>query len=170
MSEGRRRGGDSIPRVVWILKGLLAFHFLGNRQNRSKAPVRVRIAYAGLGCGKAPEDRLSGDTTTKYNALVFSLELLGRDGQLADFCRRWNVRELSLFGSALRDDFRVDSDVDVLVSFHPEAGWSLLDLVAMQEELEALVGRHVDLVEQEALRNPYRRAAILNSRRVLYAA
>jgi predicted nucleotidyltransferase len=103
-------------------------------------------------------------------AAMFSIENLGPDGQLADFCRKWRVRELSLFGSAVRDDFRADSDVDVLVSFEPTAGWSLLDLVAMQEELEAMVGRHVDLVEQEALRNPYRRAAILNSKRVLYAA
>ena len=103
-------------------------------------------------------------------ARMFSLECLGRDGRLADFCRRWKARELSLFGSALRDDFRADSDVDVLVSFDPAADWSLLDLVAMQEELGTLVGRHVDLVEQEALRNPYRRAAILSSKRVLYAA
>ncbi len=101
---------------------------------------------------------------------MFSIENLGPDGQLADLCRKWRVRELSLFGSALRDDFRAGSDVDVLVSFEPGADWSLLDLVAMQEELAALVGRHVDLVEQEALRNPYRRAAILNSKRVLYAA
>jgi predicted nucleotidyltransferase len=101
---------------------------------------------------------------------VFSVQNLGPDGQLVDFCRKWRVRELSLFGSALRDDFRADSDVDLLVSFEPGADWSLLDVVVMQEELSALVGREVDLVEQEALRNPYRRAAILNSKRVLYAA
>jgi uncharacterized protein len=101
---------------------------------------------------------------------MFSIEDLAASGQLADFCRRWRVRELSLFGSAFGEHFRADSDVDVLVSFGPNAGWSLLDLVTMQEELEALVGRHVDLVEQEALRNPYRRATILNSKRVLYAA
>ncbi len=103
-------------------------------------------------------------------AAMLSIETLGESGKLGDFCRKWQVRELSLFGSALREDFRDDSDVDVLVSFEPHAAWSLLDLVTMQEELEALVGRHVDLVEQEALRNPYRRAAILNSKRVLYAA
>jgi hypothetical protein len=101
---------------------------------------------------------------------MFSVESLTRDGRLADLCRKWKVRELSLFGSALRDDFRPDSDVDVLVSFDPGADWSLLDLVSMQEELAALAGRGVDLVEREALRNPYRRAAILTSTRVLYAA
>ncbi len=101
---------------------------------------------------------------------MFSVQDLQLDRRLADFCQKWRVRELSLFGSALRDDFGADSDVDVLVSFEPRADWSLLDLVVMKEELSALLGRDVDLVEQEALRNPYRRAAILNSKRVLYAA
>ncbi len=101
---------------------------------------------------------------------MFSIDETELRGRLTDFCRKWRVRELSLFGSALREDFRADSDLDVLVSFDSGAGWSLLDLVTMQEELEALVGRQVDLVEQEALRNPYRRAAILSSKRVLYAA
>ncbi len=101
---------------------------------------------------------------------MFSVDDFGSRGRLSDFCRKWRVRELSLFGSALRDDFRADSDLDVLVSFEPNAGWSLFDLVTMQDELEVLAGRHVDLVEQEALRNPYRRAAIVSSKRVLYAA
>ena len=95
---------------------------------------------------------------------------LERDGKLADFCHKWKVRELSVFGSALRDDFGPDSDVDVLVSFDAAAEWSLLDLVLMRDELSAIVGRDVDLIEQEALKNPYRRAAILKTKRVLYAA
>jgi predicted nucleotidyltransferase len=70
----------------------------------------------------------------------------------------------------MRDDFRADSDVDVLVTFTPGATWSLLDLVAMQDELAALLGRPVDLVEEAALRNPYRRSAIRRSKHVLYAA
>lgn len=98
------------------------------------------------------------------------VDALERGGTLAEFCRKWRVRELSVFGSVLRDDFRPDSDVDVLVSFEPAADWSLLDFVMMREELAGLVGRDVDLVEQEALKNPYRRAAILKSKRVLYAA
>jgi uncharacterized protein len=101
---------------------------------------------------------------------MFSVQDLQPDRRLADFCQKWRVRELSLFGSVLRDDFRSDSDVDVLVSFESRADWSLLDLVVMKEELSTLLGREVDLIEQEALRNPYRRAAILNSKRVLYAA
>ena len=74
--------------------------------------------------------------------------------RLGDFCRKWKVVELSFFGSVLRDDFRPDSDVDVLVSFEPEAGWTLLDLVSMQREIAEVLGRSVDLVEEAALRNP----------------
>ncbi len=86
------------------------------------------------------------------------------------FCQRWRVVELAVFGSVLREDFRPDSDVDVLVSFEPNAHWSLFDLVTMQDELEALFGRPVDLVEKEGLRNPFRRHAILSSQEVLYEA
>ena len=92
------------------------------------------------------------------------------DGTVAEFCRRWEIREFSLFGSVLRDDFRPESDIDVVVSFQRDAAWSLLDLATMQEELSGILGRPVDLIEAEALRNPYRRAAILGSRQVVYAA
>jgi len=92
------------------------------------------------------------------------------DRSLAEFCRRWSIREFSFFGSVLRDDFRPDSDVDVVVSFEGGAAWSLFDLVTMQRELAGILGRHVDLVEEDALRNPYRRAAILSSKQVVYAA
>ena len=91
-------------------------------------------------------------------------------GKIADFCRRWRVVELSLFGSVLRGDFSGDSDVDVLVSFSPQAPWSAFDLVEMREELEILFARPVDLVERAALRNPFRREAILRGRKVVYAA
>ena len=90
--------------------------------------------------------------------------------RLADFCRRWKVTELSFFGSVMRDDFRPDSDVDVLVTFDSNADWSVFDLVTMQDELAVLLGRKVDLLEEAALRNPYRRSTILQSKHVLYAA
>jgi len=86
------------------------------------------------------------------------------------FCRKWKVRELSLFGSVLREDFRPDSDVDVLVEFEPDHGWSLYDLLDMEEELNGLVGRRVDLVTKGGLRNPIRRQEILRTRQVVYAA
>jgi predicted nucleotidyltransferase len=89
--------------------------------------------------------------------------------QLAAFCRKWKVKELSIFGSVLRADFRDDSDMDVLVETLPESelGWDWLD---MQNELASLFGRQVDLVFKDGLRNPYRREEILRTRQVLYAA
>ena len=86
------------------------------------------------------------------------------------FCRKWQVAELSLFGSALSDQFRPDSDVDILVTFAPDAGWSLMDWADMVDELEEIFGRPVDLVEKQGLRNPFRRKAILDSAQVIHAA
>ena len=90
--------------------------------------------------------------------------------KISDFCRRWHVVEFSLFGSAVREDFKPDSDVDVLVSFEENAPISLFDMAQMQIELEDLFDRPVDLVEKEGLRNPYRRESILSSAQVLYVA
>ncbi len=90
--------------------------------------------------------------------------------EIEAFCRKWKIKELSLFGSVLRDDFRPDSDIDVLVSFEPDAPWDLFHLVDMRDELMALFGRDVDLVEKEGLRNPFRRRTILDTREVIYAA
>ena len=86
------------------------------------------------------------------------------------FCRKWKIARFSLFGSVLREDFGPDSDVDVLVSFQADSTWDLLDLVDMRDELTALFGRNVDLVEEEGLRNPFRRSSILSTRQVIYAA
>ena len=90
--------------------------------------------------------------------------------KIADFCRRWKIREFALFGSIVRDDFSAKSDVDVLVTFALDCGWGLYDLMDMQDELKTMFGRKVDLVEKEGLRNPFRRKAILNEARVIYAA
>lgn len=95
------------------------------------------------------------------------------DGALREFCGRWKVTELALFGSALRDDFSADSDIDLLVTFGSDSDWSLLDYVTMQDELGALLGRKVDLVTRrsiEASENPIRRRNILESARVFYPA
>ena len=86
--------------------------------------------------------------------------------KIAAFCRRWRIAELALFGSVLRDDFRPDSDVDVLVSFAPGADWSLFDHALMAEELSAIVGRKVDLITPRAIErsaNWIRRKAILET-------
>jgi len=90
--------------------------------------------------------------------------------QIAEFCRKWGIKELSLFGSALGEDFRPDSDVDLLVTFEDHDRWDLWDLIHMQRELEATFRRKVDLVEKKAVKNPFRRHHILTTRRVLYAA
>lgn len=90
--------------------------------------------------------------------------------RIIGFCRRWKIRELSLFGSVLRDDFRPDSDVDVLVSFEPDTPWSLWDFIDMRDELCEMLDRNVDLIEKSALRNPFRRHEILTTRQVVYAA
>ena len=90
--------------------------------------------------------------------------------KIAEFCKRWSITEFSVFGSVLRDDFRPDSDIDVLVSIDPKAHIGLLDIAQMQIELEDLFKRPVDLVEKEGLRNPYRRRGILRTAQVIYAA
>ncbi len=93
--------------------------------------------------------------------------------RLAEFCGRWKISELALFGSVLRPDFRPDSDVDFLVTFADDAQWSLLDHVRMQDELSRLLDRPVDLISRKGIersRNYIRREAILGTAEVIYAA
>ncbi len=92
---------------------------------------------------------------------------------LEAFCRRWRIQELSIFGSALREDFRPGSDVDVLVVFEPGATWSFRDWLQMIRELEAIFGRKVDLVERrlvEQSKNYIRRKHILSHLERVYVA
>jgi predicted nucleotidyltransferase len=92
---------------------------------------------------------------------------------IEEFCRRWNVARLELFGSVLREDFRPDSDVDFLVTFAPGSRRSLFDLVTMETQLAEIVGRKVDLVSRrgvEQSRNWLRRKKILESAELFYAA
>ena len=89
------------------------------------------------------------------------------------FCKKWKITEFALFGSVLREDFRPDSDVDVLVTFSPDSDWGIEHLLDMKEELEALFGRAVDLVEKrlvEESRNYIRRKHILSHMEAVYAA
>lgn len=103
----------------------------------------------------------------KYHGLDISKE------KIAAFCQRWRITEFSLFGSVLRDDFHPDSDVDVLVTFVPDSTRRFDDLLNMKEELEALFGRPVDLVEKrlvECSENYLRRKHILNHLQTIYVA
>ncbi len=93
------------------------------------------------------------------------------DAAIEAFCRRWKITQIELFGSALREDFRPDSDVDLLVTFEPDSGTSLFDLVEMQDEMAKIIGRPVDLHERagvERSRNPFRRHSILTTAKVVY--
>ena len=100
------------------------------------------------------------------------LRLPVEEALLADYCRRWKITRLELFGSA-RLDLASARDFDLLVSFGRDAHWSLLDHAEMQAELSALLGRPVDLVTRrsiEASQNPIRRASILENPLEVYAA
>ena len=90
--------------------------------------------------------------------------------KIASFCLQWKIVEFAVFGSVLRDDFRPDSDVDVLVTFGPGGSITFDNRVDMLDELKAIFGREVDLVEKKAIDNPFRRHSILTTKEVLYAA
>jgi predicted nucleotidyltransferase len=113
------------------------------------------------------EDRTMTDNAASVHGLPVS-----RD-RIAEFCRRWSIVEMSLFGSALREDFWPESDVDLLASFAPGVSWGLDDLLTMKEELEEIFGRPVDLVERrlvETSENYIRREHILSHLEPLYVA
>jgi len=86
------------------------------------------------------------------------------------FCKKWKVKEFSLFGSVLTDEFRPDSDVDVLVDLRPGHGLTLYDWLDMIEELKEIFGRKVDLVAKRGLKNPFRRREILRTAEAVYAS
>ncbi|MBI4965244.1 MAG: nucleotidyltransferase domain-containing protein [Desulfomonile tiedjei] len=93
--------------------------------------------------------------------------------KIAEFCARWEVVEFALFGSVLTDDFGPESDIDVLVTFSPDAKRTLFDMVDMKDELEAIFGRKVDLLSRrgvESSRNPHRREAILSSAEIIHVS
>lgn len=87
--------------------------------------------------------------------------------EIIEFCQKYPIRKLSLFGSVLRDDFRPDSDVDVLVEFEPGARISYFDLAGMQIELEQILGRPVDIGTPDML-SKYIRKHVLEGAQVIY--
>ncbi len=105
--------------------------------------------------------------------MIAAVKIQLPEAEIERFCQRWKISELALFGSVLREDFRPDSDVDVLVTFSPDARWSLFDMVRMERDLEAILGRPVDLVERKAVEsseNYIRRKHILSSLVPVYVA
>jgi predicted nucleotidyltransferase len=102
-----------------------------------------------------------------YHGLEISRE------RIADFCHRWKITEFALFDSVLRNEFRPDSDIDVLVAFAPDTSWRFYDLLNMKEELETMFGCSVDLIEKrlvESSENYIRRRHILNHMETIYVA
>lgn len=92
---------------------------------------------------------------------------------VAELCRKWRIVKLEVFGSILRDDFRPDSDIDLLATFEPHVRWSAFRLHQAEREFEQLFGRRVELISRRALErseNNIRRAAILKHTETLYAA
>lgn len=90
-----------------------------------------------------------------------------------EFCQKWKIRSLEVFGSILRDDFRPESDIDFLVVHEPGADWDLFDHFRMEDELAEIVGRRVDLLDREVVetsRNRFRKRDILSTVEAVYAA
>jgi hypothetical protein len=146
--------------IALYLRTIEIFHFVA----KLKTALTVSI-----GC----------DAMQPENTLEFippsSIQVKGHpiSNKIAEFCQRWKIDELALFGSALRDDFRSDSDIDLLVTFAPDAKKGLFELAQMQTELENLFGRDVDLVSKRAIersQNWIRRQNILETAQVIYVA
>jgi uncharacterized protein len=96
-----------------------------------------------------------------------------RKKEIEEFCREWNVKEFQVFGSVTTDHFRPDSDIDIVVDFPPGSHHTLIQLAQMEEELERIFGRHIDLVTRQAVeqsRNHIRRKSILASMEKVYVA
>lgn len=110
------------------------------------------------------------NTENRSDVAILRLPVHIDERRLREICQTWHITQLSLFGSVLREDFSPDSDIDVLLTFDPANHWSLFDLVDLQENLQQILGRKVDLVEQKAIRNPYRRESIMATRKIIYEA
>ncbi|MBW4538746.1 MAG: nucleotidyltransferase family protein [Myxacorys chilensis ATA2-1-KO14] len=102
---------------------------------------------------------------------MLTLNIQLPEDKLVEFCQRWKISEFGLFGSVLRDDFCPDSDIDILVTFAPDAKRGLMALAKMKYELEDLLGREVDLVSKHAIETSHnwiRRKEILETAQVIY--
>jgi len=105
-----------------------------------------------------------------------TIEKLQKNGIFLEYkditvlCEKYGIKELSIFGSSIRDDFNQNSDVDILVSFRKESEITLFDIMDLEKEFSQILKREVDIVEKEALKNPIRKKRILSTREIIYAA
>ncbi|MCY6491571.1 nucleotidyltransferase family protein [Leptolyngbya sp. GGD] len=112
---------------------------------------------------------MSLEQTIDLNQILHDRLKVSQDA-IAQFCQKWKIVEFALFGSVLRDDFRDDSDLDVLVVFEEPRDLSLSAWLDIREEISVLFGRKVDLIQKKLLKNPYSKAEILRTHRVIYAS
>ncbi len=140
----------------------------------SPAPIRCSSAYKAQVISVPPMKRdLKDMHNNRYVRMSKKPHIDLPKAKIAEFCKKWKIREFSLFGSVLREDFRPDSDIDVLVTFSEDAKHTLFDLVHMENELKQILGRDVDIVSRrgiESSRNYIRRNAIIHSAEAVYAA
>ncbi|MCY7374840.1 MAG: nucleotidyltransferase domain-containing protein [Pyrinomonadaceae bacterium] len=90
--------------------------------------------------------------------------------RIGRLCRKYGIARFEIFGSALRDDFGADSDVDCLINFTEDDGNYFERYFDFKDELEKLFGRKVDLVVEKAIRNPYFKQDVNETKQVIYAA
>lgn len=135
-----------------------------------------RIAEGGSGISRdnsRPRKTSSPPLRTRYPASMATLQRLPVDQEILDFfCRRWKISSLELFGSTLVDSSRA-RDIDLLVTFSPDAEWGLFDHAHMEDELSGILGKKVDLVSRRAIErsaNSLRRNSILGSAIPVYVA
>ena len=83
---------------------------------------------------------------------------------------KYNIKEISIFGSSIRDDFNDNSDIDLLIEFKNSENISLFDILDIQDYFCKLTNRKIDIVEPAGLKNPYRRESILRTKEILYVA
>jgi len=92
------------------------------------------------------------------------------DIELIKIAKRNHISEIYLFGSVLREDFNQESDIDLMVVFDTHADYDYFDIMFIKDEFATFFHRNVDLVEKNAIRNPFRRDSILSTARMIYAA
>ena len=90
--------------------------------------------------------------------------------EIVCICKRYNIIELSIFGSSLRDDFKEDSDVDILVTFGNLFDISIFDLIEIESEITKIANRKAQVVIKESLKNPIRKKRILSTMETVYVA
>jgi predicted nucleotidyltransferase len=115
----------------------------------------------------------SGEFAKKKESVVQPTNIKYDDAKLREICLRWKIKEISLFGSVLRDDFNSDSDIDILIEFLPEARITLFKHQLLKEEFEDFFSKKVDLVSKSALlcsTNRFRKEGILSNTSLIYGS